>query len=376
MTPFIVDTMYINLKRALGDNAELSVHFMDIPEPNESAIDSDIERRVRNLHHSIKLGRYLRSKHTLKTKMPLAEMMVVHQSKQFLDDAEGLKEYLLSELNVKQITFSHEMADYIKLSAEPEYKSLGSKFGRKTGTLSKAIKKLNHEQLVQLTENKKMALCDEEVSTDDVKVVWNFQGDTAKWVFKEEDGAIVLLDQRITKPLRDEGISREICNRIQQLRKTGRLKPVDRVNVFYRVLSTVDGDDEKETEDTLSSVFVDFGDLIEKHTRIRCLPWSVKSDYIGNVVSEVTEVEGHRVELALCNLQLFFNEKAKNVAKLSKEELFNVQRYLQCQDHAMMKQKYPTGSNFKFNVDGKDYAFEVGTDFAYHFDTGAMQMEK
>merc|ERR1712087_334229 len=84
-----------------------------------------------------------------------------------------------------------------------------------------------------------------------------------------------------------------------------------------------------------------------KHTRIRCLPWSVKSEYIGDVVSEVTEVEGRSVELALCNLQLFFNEKAKNVASLGKEELFNVERYLQCQDHASMRQKYPTGSTAK-----------------------------
>lgn len=95
MTPFIVETMYINLRSALGEDAELSVHFMDIPVPNESAIDEDIERRVRNLHHSIKLGRYLRSKHMLKTKMPLAEIMVVHQDQQFLDDVEGLKVWSL-----------------------------------------------------------------------------------------------------------------------------------------------------------------------------------------------------------------------------------------------------------------------------------------
>ena len=55
----------------------------------------------------------------------------------------------------------------------------------------------------QLVENKKLALCDEEVNTDDVKVVWNFQGDTKKWFFKEDDGAIVLLDQRnfVTKKI-------------------------------------------------------------------------------------------------------------------------------------------------------------------------------
>ena len=233
-----------------------------------------------------------------------------------------------------------------------------------------------------MVQNQQLTLCDETVTTEDVKVVWNFQGDTTKWVFKEEDGAIVLLDQRITKTLRDEGTSREICNRIQKLRKLGRLTPADRVNVFYRVLSgdgggggAVSEEKKEEDVDSLSSVFVDFSDLIEKHTRIKCLPWNIKDEYIGNVCSEVTDVEGTRVELALCNLQLFFNKSAPNVARLSKEELFNVERYLQCQDRTAMEQKYPNGSTFKFTVDDKQYAFEVGTDFSYHLGAASAQLK-
>jgi len=76
-------------------------------------------------------------------------------------------------------------------------------------------------------------------------------------------------------------------------------------------------------------------------------------------------VEGTRVELALCNLQLFFNRKSPTVAKLSKEELFNVERYLQCQDRRVMEDKYPEGASFEFIVDDKKYAFEVGKDFSY-----------
>lgn len=292
-------------------------------------------------------------------------------------DALYVKDYLLGELNVKAVTFSNEMADYISLTAEPEFKSLGRKFKRKTGTLTKAIRKLSHEELVQFVGNGEMSLCDETVSTEDMKVIWNFQGDTTKWVFKEEDGAIVLLDQRLTKRLRDEGTSREICNRIQKLRKLGRLTPADRVNVFYRVVPDgVDAEEKKEENvDSLSSVFVDFSDLIEKHTRIKCLPWSIKEEYIGNVCSEVTDVEGHKVELALCNLQLFFNKKGPNVAKLKKEELFNVERYLQCQDRSAMEQQYPNGSTFECTVDDKQYAFEVGTDFSYHYDAAAAQLK-
>eukprot|EP01083_Nonionella_stella_P219841 787075_1 len=241
LSPFIVETMYINLRGALGNDSELSIHFMDIPTPNENAIDLNIERRVQNLHSCIKLGRYVRDRHALKTKLPLAEMMIVHQDAQFLKDVEGLKNYLLSELNVKKVTFSNEMADYIFLSGEPQYKSLGVKFKRKTGQLSQAIKKLKHAELQQLVDDGELKCCDEILSIDDVKVVWNFRGDEKKWVFKEGEGAIVLLDRRITKELKDEGTAREICNRIQKLRKLGGLVPADVVNAFYYVVN-----DEKE----------------------------------------------------------------------------------------------------------------------------------
>eukprot|EP01083_Nonionella_stella_P017795 49862_1 len=176
LSPFIVETMY-NLR-------------------NEDAIDLDIERRVQNLHKSIKLGRYVRDRNALKTKLPLAEMMVVHQDAQFLCDVEGLKEYVVNELNVKQVTFSAELADYIKLSAQPEYASLGAKFGKKTGKISRAIKALSHEELVAFVENESFVIDgDETITTEDVRVIWNFCGDESKWVFKEAegDGAIVLM---------------------------------------------------------------------------------------------------------------------------------------------------------------------------------------
>ena len=358
LTPFIVETMYINLRGALSSNeCEKSVHFMSMPNSNENAIDTVIERRVRNLSKVMTLGRSVRDDNKLKTKLPVAELMVIHQDSQFLNDVKGLKEYLISELNVKSVSFSDKMGDYISLSAEADYKKIGPKFGRKASQINKSVKKLKHKQLLDLYNNNQLIVCEEKLCLEDVKMTWNFQGDTKKWVFKESDGCIVLLDQRITKELRDEGTAREICNRIQTLRKNGKLVPADIVNAFYFI--------ENEEKDELSSVFENFSKLIEKRTRINVMPYSLKSKFIGTIISENCDVEGKDVKLSLCVPQLFFNQNSKNLKKLNKDELNNIEKYLQSQDVLTLKNKYPNGSKFKFAIDDKVYEFDVGNDFVY-----------
>jgi len=296
-------------------------------------------------------GRYVRDRNNLKTKLPLNECMVVHQDESFLKDVEGLKEYIVSELNVKNVTFSSDMADYIRLSAEPEYKSLGAKFKRKTGAMSKAIKKLGHKELLSMMTDGYLNVCEEKLCDEDVKIIWNFEGDKEKWVYKEGgDGCIVLMDRRITKKLKDEGTAREICNRIQKMRKEAKLVPADVVNAFYSL--------QEQKDEDICSVFEDFCDLIAKHTRIKVMPIALKSEFVGTICSEITDIEGKSVKLELCVPQLFFDEKVK------KNE--SVCKYLQSQDIQTLRQKYPNGSTFKFAVDGKEYAFEVGKEFVYN----------
>jgi len=372
LSPFMAETQYRNLRRALPEASpenELSVHWLQMARANEAAIDADIERRVGNLHAVLKLGRFLRSRHNLKLKLPLAEAMVIHPSAQFLQDIEGLQHYLLQELNVKRLTLSSEQGKYIALSGEPEFKSLGRKFKKKTGELSAAIKRLTHAQLLALDTDGRLEVCGETLSAEDVKITWNFQGDADKWVFKEADGAIVLLDRRVSPKLRDEGTAREVCNRIQKLRKLGRLSPADRVNVFYRVVNAESGEEEKRSEQgdavRVRAVFSEFAGLIEKHTRIRCLPWSLKQALIGDVCRETTEVDGVQVELVLCNLQIFLRQNSPALTKLQPQELHNVERYLQCQDRRTLQEKYPNGSTLNICVDAKQYSLTVGEDFVY-----------
>ena len=358
LTPFIVETMYLNLRNALPtDMNEESVHFMKMPTANQEVIDLDIERRVQNLSKAMTLARSVRDDNKLKTKLPVAELMVIHQTSQFLKDVEGLKEYLLEELNVKSISFSDQMGDYIRLSAEPEFKTLGADFKEKTRDISGAIKELQHEQLLELYNNNELEVCDEKLCLKHVKMRWNFQGDTKKWVFKENDGCIILIDQRITKPLRDEGTAREICNRIQSLRKTAKLVPADIVNVFYKI--------EDEEKDELSSVFENFTDLIEKRTRIHVMHHSQKSPFIGTILTQSCDVEGKKVELSLCVPQLFFNKSSKNLSSLKKEEMDNIEQYLQAQDVLTLKQKYPDKTKLKFSVNAVQYELEAGLDFFY-----------
>jgi len=367
-SPFLVETMYLNLRGALGADAERSVHFMQIPMANESAIDKDIERRVQNLLKAITIARSVRDENRFKNKLPIAEMMVVHRDAQFLDDVDGLKEYVLRELNVKRVTMSHEMADYIRLSAEPVHKSLGSKYKRKAAQIKQAIVKLTHEQLTQFEANGELVVCEETLLPPDLTITWNFHGDSTKWVYKEDAGCIVLLDQRITQELKNEGIAREICTRIQQMRKNGRLVPADVVNAFYAVESEEKKAEEEAGGEEVRGVFENFKALIEQRTRIKVMPYSMKSSLVATIISEEADIQGVKVKLSLCAPQVFFNRNSQNVSQLKGSEFEKIEKYLQCQDIASLKQKYPLESTLKLVVDEKEYQLQIGTDIVYDLD--------
>eukprot|EP01084_Bolivina_argentea_P265078 449193_1 len=279
ISPFIVETMYLNLRNALGTDTEISIHFMQIPMPMEEIIDLNIERKMQNVCKLIKLGRSTRVRYNLKTKLALSKMLVFHQDLQFVKDIEELKQYIQSELNVKSVECSNTMADYIRLSAEPQFRSLGIKFRKKTGLLAKAIRKLTHEEVVQLSKRGKLIICDEEINTENVKLIWNFNGDKNKWAYQEHDGCVVLMNKCITKRLKDECIIREICHQIQFVRKENELDSNDLINCFFEI----DEKDEKgllKEDNNLLYILKQYNDEIKQKIGINVLPLTMKSKCI------------------------------------------------------------------------------------------------
>ncbi|ETO23277.1 isoleucyl-tRNA synthetase, partial [Reticulomyxa filosa] len=374
LTPFVVESMYLNLRGALGNDSEKSVHFLPIPSINEKAIDKDIERRIRNLQSVIELGRNVRVTSRLKVKVPLIEAIIVHQDKQFLEDIKGLSEYVKSELNCKDVKFSNELTDYITLTAEPVHKELGSAFKEKKQEITAALKTMKHEQLLEFSNTGSTRLCGEEIKLNMVNIIWNFTGDQEKYGASSGKGALVILNKHVSREMELQGLAREVANRIQKLRKKGGITPADNVTVYYSV---------EDQKSDIAEVLRHCKGDIEKITRVRVVPKHYKSDKIGNITEEVTEVNSFErfidnnlekvnflfvqfIHLYLCKPQVYFQPGA--LEKYDEKIRQSIELYVHSIDYSTFKDKYSkVGSKIYLTIDSHAATLESGADFVFDF---------
>ena len=269
LTPFFTETMFRNLRCALpSDHPDAgleSVHYCtsafvgcdtddDIAKGTKgegagladatNGTDAKMEESVSRMMRVIELGRTIREKHKRPVRTPLREMTVVHADADFLDAVRGpLESYILQELNVRTIKVCADPLEYCTLRAEPNWQALGRRLGKAMGPVGAAIKGLSTEALQVLQRDGSIEVQGQHVSTDDVKILWDFklpEGRAEGETDAMGDGdLIVLLDLAEDDSLAEEGLAREFINRVQKLRKKAGLDPSDAIEVFFGLPSMV-----------------------------------------------------------------------------------------------------------------------------------------
>ncbi|XP_065830323.1 isoleucine--tRNA ligase, cytoplasmic-like [Oscarella lobularis] len=241
-TPFLTELLYQNLKHLINFNPRKcphtqSVHYLMFPEPNESLIDRDIENAVQRMQAVIELGRVIRDRKTLPTKYPLPEVVVIHKDEKFLTDVQHLEGYIKEELNVRCVTTASDREKYgVKLRAVPDSQELGRRLKNDFKKVADEIKKLTDEQLKKFEEDGKIEVAGITLGLGDIKVGYVFSGSSASQYEAHSDGnVLVLLDVTPDQSLLDEGVAREVVNKIQKLRKSAKLQPSDDVVIVYEV---------------------------------------------------------------------------------------------------------------------------------------------
>ena len=240
-TPFLTEHMYQRLKNLVRGEEGASVHYVMIPKPRSELIDVDIERAVNRMQAVIELGRVLRDRKTMPVKYPLPEVVVIHKDQQVLDDVESLKAYILDELNVKKLTLSTKKQDYgVMLRAEPDHKTLGLRLKGAFKDVTKEIKALNDDQVTELVRKGKMGILGHEIREEEVRIMYSFDASKAKDIAERyeahsDNDILILLDCTPDQSMLDEGIAREVVNRMQKLRKKAGLSPNDKVTMFYDI---------------------------------------------------------------------------------------------------------------------------------------------
>lgn len=249
-SPFLSEFIYQELS-SFGEEMAESVHLCSYPVYDESVIDSDLEQATLTMQELILLGRQKRNQVNIKVKTPMQSLTVIHQSDSLLKDVAKLETYIKTELNVKEVIYSSDEDKYIKLFAKPNSRVLGKRLGKEFGKMMGMIKALDSQVLKDFEAKGSMELGGHELSTEDV------------FVFREpREGAEALsnrwitidMDTNLTQELLNEGIAREVVNRIQKTRKELNFNVEDRITIEF------------QCEDQLASVVKTHGDYIKKET--------------------------------------------------------------------------------------------------------------
>ncbi|KAJ3223193.1 isoleucine--tRNA ligase [Clydaea vesicula] len=237
-TPFLSETMYQNLRQVMAETKEdtRSVHFLMFPEVKEAEYDAVIERQVSRMQTVIDLGRFIREKKTLSLKTPLRQIVLINSDPEFHSDIKSLENYIYEELNIREIVVTSDEEKYgVKYKLEPDQKVLGAKLKKEFGKVRAGLSKLTEKDAKEFAKHKKLVVAGVTLTEEDLKIIKFVDAKDSTFEAHFDTNVIVLLDTVLDQSLIDEGIAREVMNRVQKLRKKAGLQPIDDVNYHYEI---------------------------------------------------------------------------------------------------------------------------------------------
>ena len=232
VAPFFMDRLYNDLLNGTVKVDEISVHLSTFPIPNESYIDNALEHKMQKAQTISSLVLSLRQKEKIKVRQPLQKIMIPVLNNEQREEIIAVSDLIKSEVNVKEIQLIDEGSGILVKQIKPDFKKLGPRFGKNMKSVAQVITDFGQEEIAILEKEGEINVLINEKNTtlckDDVIISsQNIEG----WLVANNNGVTVALDVTISPELKNEGIARELVNRIQNLRKDSGLEVMDRVEV-------------------------------------------------------------------------------------------------------------------------------------------------
>jgi len=232
-SPFYADRLYTDLvSPSLADGEYVSVHLADFPVADESKIDSALEERMALAQDITSSVLALRRKVNMKVRQPLQTLLVPVIDEAQREAVEAVKDIVLDEINVKSLKIVDNEESGLVKRVKADFKKLGPKYGKIMKDLGKAITSMEKNDIATLEREGSFTfrnLPGEPVVTlDDVEVI---PEDIPGWLVANDGRITVALDVTVTPQLRNEGMARELINRIQNIRKSSDFEITDKVEV-------------------------------------------------------------------------------------------------------------------------------------------------
>ena len=283
MIPFMTEDIYQNLVKSIDASAPESIHLCDFPEVHENWIDPKMEEDMADLLEIVVMGRAARNTANIKNRQPIGTMYV----KSEFQLSEFYKEIIEDELNVKEVVFKDDIADFISYSFKPQMRTVGPKYGK----LLNKIKTV----LSELDGNKAMA---ELKSTGELKL----DIDGQEFVLLEEDLLIdmaqmegyvsesdhtitVVLDTNLTPELIEEGFVRELVSKIQTMRKEAGFEVMDKIRVYAKDNDKIVDIMKNHGDEIKSEVLAE--DIVTGETKGYEKEWNINSEKVTMAVERI-----------------------------------------------------------------------------------------
>eukprot|EP00731_Ephydatia_muelleri_P007313 Em0003g1561a len=237
---------------------------------------------------AIELGRLLRDQKVIPIKYPLPEVVVIHQDATCHDDFKTLKNYILEELNVKELTIASDEKKYgVTLTGLADSDRLGKRLKGDFKKVSQGVAAMTSQQLEEFMKAGQVAVEGHTLTLEDIKIKYGVAAAMSGQYAACADGSLmVLLNIVQDQGMVEEGVAREVVNRIQRMRKKGGLKPQDSVTVVYRAQAEGTGEEVTKAAASLEAVITKHQQYIESTTKGPIMSFSSKYDLSKPITKE------------------------------------------------------------------------------------------
>ncbi|MBJ6144016.1 isoleucine--tRNA ligase [Hymenobacter sp. BT559] len=260
IAPFFADWLYGNLTK--GQEAAESVHLTYLAEADTSLIDKALEERMELAQRISSLTHSLRKKSVLKVRQPLQRILVPVLNDTTKEQVGKVEDLICAEVNVKHVEFLDDTSGVLVKSVKPNFKRLGQVYGPRLKAVGARIQTLNSDELSQLEKQGELAVeVEGETLTLHLDEVEIRTQDLPGWLVATDGPLTVALDVTLTEELRQEGLARELVNRLQNLRKDSGLEVQDRISVHLGASAPAE----------LQAAVAAFGDYIREEVQAQRL---------------------------------------------------------------------------------------------------------
>ena len=231
IAPFYMEKLFGDLNKVTGRHSG-SVHLADFPKADEKLIDNELEERMELAQQISSMVLGLRRKVQLRVRQPLSKLIIPILNDHMIRQLDAVKNIILSEVNVKEIEYITDTTGVLVKKIKPNFKTLGPKYGKYMKQISTLIAAMEQSDIFEFEKNGRYQLNigteSIDLSLEDVEIL---SEDIPGWLVANEGRLTVALDINVTKELKEEGIARELINRIQNLRKESNFDVTDKITL-------------------------------------------------------------------------------------------------------------------------------------------------